>query len=436
MAYTSPAVVIDNGSYTTKAGFASEDLPSLVFNSNYSIDPNNPESFVIGDEEIDSQPENEIMTLLDNGIIYDFDHIVKNWEYVYNNVDSHSSIDSKEYPLVMTEQSWNTSKNKLATTQIVFENFEVPIFSLVKSPLSQLYRAGKSTGIVIDIGSSVASVTPILDGIIQNKSSFHSKYAGDFVNLHVLNYLQTKTSIESLLPSSYAKASEPFKHYYTSHNVLQEYKNLSMNFQLKHFQLDNQSHISVDDSPNLLLNVINPTLHKLPNITLPEATPDKPNTHGIVNLVFFALKSLQHTLLPANNESSSSHNKYAKFTEIFKELLGNILITGGSSNLNGLPEKILNDLRLSIQEVYSGYAFIYNVQTIRHSSSADPSNEIWDRQFGSWLGACNLANMLNDVSNNEEGIESNSVKIALDNWFVTKADYEELGEDLIVEKFK
>ncbi|KAK6200259.1 general RNA polymerase II transcription factor [Scheffersomyces amazonensis] len=434
MAYTAPAVVIDNGSYSTKAGFASEDLPSLVFNSNYSIDSNG--TIIVGDEEINKYPNNEVMTLLDNGLIYDFDNIVKNWQYVYNNIDNYSPVDSKEYPLVMTEQSWNTSKNKLTTTQIAFEQFEVPIFSLVKSPLSQLYRAGRSTGIVIDIGSSTTSVTPILDGIIQNKASFHSKYAGDFVNLHVLNYLQTKTSIENLIPNKYNSATDSFKNYYISHNILQEYKNLSSNYDLKFYQLENRGHINVEDTPKFLNNLLNPIANPLPNITLPIPTPDKPHTHGVVDLIFFALKSLEQTLLPSSSDSNPSHNKFAKFTEIFKDLLSNILITGGSSNLSDLPEQIITDLRNLVSQVYPGYAFVYSVNTVRHSSSTDTSSEIWDRSFGSWLGACNLANMLNDTGNIEEGIESNSVKIALDNWFVTKADYEELGEDLIVEKFK
>ncbi|KAK6456292.1 general RNA polymerase II transcription factor [Scheffersomyces xylosifermentans] len=429
MAYTSPAVVIDNGSYTTKAGFASEDLPSLVFNTNYSVD-NNSGAVVVGDDAINAAPENEVMTLLDNGIIYNFDNIVHNWNYVYDNIDNQNPIDAKEFPLVLTEQSWNTSKNRLTTTQIAFETLEVPIFSLVKTPIAQLYRAGRSTGLVIDIGGAVTSVTPILDGIIQHKSSFHSKFAGDFLNLHVLNYLESKTAIENLLPPQYhgPASSESFKNYFISHTVLQDYKSLALSYQLRDYQLPNGSHISVADSRNYLENLFQPTVNKLPNITIPEPAIDKPHTHGLTNLIFLCLKSLEATLLPTTNDSSS-HNKLAKFTEIFKDLLSNILITGGTSTASGLPESIINDIRAMTQQYYSNYPFSYATYPIRHSTG--DSSEIWDRQFGAWLGACNLASMLNDSN-----AESNSVKIALDNWFVTKADYEELGEDLIVDKFK
>lgn len=427
MAYTSPAVVIDNGSFTTKAGFALEDLPSLVFSSNYMINPET-QAVIVGDEELEANCQNEVMTLLDNGLIYNFDNIVHNWQYVYDNIDNHNPIDPKEYPLVLTEQFWNTSKNKVTACQIAFENLEVPIFSLVKTPIAQLYRAGKSTGLVIDIGSSVTSVTPILDGIIQQKSTYHSKYAGDFLNLHVLNYLQTKTTPDNLLPAKFHNASESFKNYYRSHNILQEFKNLSISYQTKYYKLYNNDYMNVSDQHNYLENLFDPTLNKLPGITIPEPTLDKPSSHGLTNLVFLALKNLEASLLPAANDSTAQ-NKFARFIEIFKELLSNVLITGGTSAANGLPDHIINDLRALTQKYFPNYPFSYAVQQIRPNNTE--SAEIWDRQFGAWLGACNLASMLND--NNEE---SNSAKIALDNWFITKADYEELGEDLIVEKFK
>lgn len=428
MTYTAPVVVIDNGSYTTKAGFSLEDLPSLVFNSNY-MKHDKTQQVIIGDELMENNSEQQVMKLLDDGLIYDFDNIVHNWQYVFDNVDNNNPINSSEFPLVVTEQPWNTSKNKVNSCQIAFETLQVPIFSLVKTPLAQLYRCGKSTGLVIDIGSSVTSVTPILDGVIQLKCSYHSKYAGDFVNLHVLNYLESKTAINSLLPSKFANSSESFKQYYISRNILQEYKNLSLNYQIKDYQLYNHEFINVSDQQNYLENLFDPTLNKLPNIHIPEPSIDKPGSHGLTNLVFLALKNLESTLLPQNTNDNTSQNRYQKFIEIFKLLLSNVLITGGTSAANGLPDHIINDLRALTQKYFPNYPFSYAVQQIRPSNTENA--EIWDRQFGAWFGACNLASMLND---NDE--KSNSAKIALDNWFITKADYEELGEDLVAEKFK
>ncbi|CAN3372254.1 hypothetical protein DIURU_004212 [Diutina rugosa] len=431
MVYTSPSVVIDNGSYKTRAGFSSEDIPSVVFNSNYVVDNG---TVLFGDDNINAHPQAEVMTVMDNGVIYDFERIVHNWEYVYNTIDNGSGVKPNEYPLVLTEPCWNTTKDRLRTCQIVFEQFQVPLFSLIKTPLSQLYHAGKSTGLVIDIGSSVASVTPILDGIIQTKSAFHSKYAGDFLNLHLSAYLDTKCPLDSLLPAKYSTASPSFKQYYVSHHLLQDYKMLSIsslyNSQpLNYLQLPSGDHIAVNDAPNVLQNLFQPGVMQVPGVEIPQPSVDKPHTHGLTNLVFLCLKSLESAMLPSDNTQGSA--KFARFNETFKTLLANVLVTGGTSLAPGLSEQILNDIRALTPQYFPNYGISpYAINSVSPNQAND-INDTWERQFSAWLGASNLASMLND--RNEE---SNSVNIAMENWFVTKADYEEMGEDFIVERFK
>ncbi|CUM63065.1 uncharacterized protein PRCAT00000630001 [Priceomyces carsonii] len=423
MVSTSPAVVIDNGSYTTKAGFALEDLPSLVFNSNYLINTSDGAKAVIGDDEILAEPENEVMTLMENGLIYNYDHIIDNWNYVYENIDNNNSINPKEFPLVITEQTWNTSKNKLAATQIVFETLEVPLFSLVKTPLAQLYHTGKATGLVVDIGSAVASVTPILDGIIQSKVSFHTKYAGDFVNLSILNHLEKFGTLEDFLPAKYHSASSSFKNFYASRNLIQEFKVASTPEYQFHKGIQVKS-----NGVDFFSSLFQPQLLNVPNVNIPEPVLDKPQTHGLVNLIFHSLKSLEASIVQSGGQNSS---RFARFNEILKTLLANIVITGGSSLATGLSDRILNDVRAYAALYFPNYGFNpYYIQTISNYQAGDV-NDTWNRLLGGWLGASNLAGMLNDT-----GEETNGVNIALDNWFVSKSDYEELGEDLILEKFK
>lgn len=131
MAYTAPAVVIDNGSYTTKAGFALDDLPSLVFNSNYIVD-NVTNDVIVGDDEMDNYSQSAVSTLLEDGLIYNFDNIVHNWRYVYNNIDNHNLINSNEFPLAMTEQSWNTMKAKVKRVKLCLKNLKFHCLVLSK----------------------------------------------------------------------------------------------------------------------------------------------------------------------------------------------------------------------------------------------------------------------------------------------------------------
>ncbi|KAM9917477.1 hypothetical protein OXX80_013255, partial [Metschnikowia pulcherrima] len=132
-----------------------------------------------------------------------------------------------------TEPVWNSAKARAAMAQAAFEEFQVPLFSLVKSPLAQLYHMGRSSGLVIDVGGAVASVTPVLDGIIQSKSSFHSKYAGDFLNLHCLRSLETKLGATHdtldyarLIPARFQRGvmSDSFKRYHVTQHFLAGFK--------------------------------------------------------------------------------------------------------------------------------------------------------------------------------------------------------------------
>ena len=47
---------------------------------------------------MESNNDQEVIKLLDNGLIYDFENIVHNWQYVYDNIDNNNLINSKEFP--------------------------------------------------------------------------------------------------------------------------------------------------------------------------------------------------------------------------------------------------------------------------------------------------------------------------------------------------
>lgn len=429
--YTSPPIVIDNGSDTTKAGFASEELPSLVFNTNYLVGSDG--KVIVGDDQIDKFPENEVYTLMDNGTIYDFDHIVQNWEYVYDHLDNDHKIDSKEFPLTMTEASWNSKKNKLKTCELAFETLQVPLFSLVKKPLCQLYHMNRSNGLVIDIGSSTTTITPILDGIVQDKSSYHSKFAGDFVDANIMDMLLADSNIQfDWLPSS---ATDSFKNYQISKKVLQDFKLSMLNVsdypinpqavsnQLakKHYQLPNKQYVNLQqEQVELLETLFQPNLSKLnPN----PVTFDKPNSNGISLFILSTLKALEAQVLTAEP------NNFNKFNDILRNLLSNILITGDCSLLTGLQRRIINDLYHLTSKYFPNYVVTQPhrliLNTLNNYQITD-INETWEKKFNTWLGASDLSLMINDPNSST----------ALDNWFVTKQDYQELGEDYLLERFK
>lgn len=464
MTSIAPAVVIDNGTANTRAGFALEDTPSVVFDSHYLVDEAG--NVLVGAENINTRPELEVMTLLDNGVVYNFDHIVHNWNHVYKQLDGGNGADPKDHPLMITEQTWNTSRNRASAAQVAFEQLEVPLFSVVKSPLAQLYHMGRSTGLVVDVGAGVASVTPVLDGIIQHKLCFHTKYAGDFASLHAmrsieakLGYAPAQIDFARLLPRQFAAGpvSESFRRYHATHNLLHNFKQTMLHVSEPPaglaaanqyyqppphphppvYQLADGSHVPYVDPELLAITepLYVPHVYKLPGVEVPEPAFDKAATHGISNLVLFTLKNLEMTFMSNVAGDGQNSDANARFNEILRQLFSNILITGGCSLLPGFSDRLCGDLSRSAPLILPNYpvtgSYKLYISPLRNYSPND-INDTLEKQFGSWLGAANLANMLNETVEDEAA----AVNIALDNWFISKAEYEELGEDLIVEKFK
>ncbi|ODV98459.1 hypothetical protein PACTADRAFT_48218 [Pachysolen tannophilus NRRL Y-2460] len=409
MDYHIPSVVIDNGSMTTRAGVSTDENPSLVFPTHYSKNVNTDE-IVIG-RDINNYPENEVYTLLNDGIFYNWDHVLDNWKYVYSNL----KIESRELPLVITENSWNTKKNRNKSCQLAFEELEVPVFSIVKAPLCTSYSVGRSTSLIIDIGSSVTSVTPIFNGNILAKGTVHSKFAGDFLNLHVLEFLKKKTNNnidDFLIPKAFnsdKKMSNSFKMYQIN-KTLADFKLSCLSFSKlpldpiitpeqsnqiqmtpRHYLLPNEQENIQDDIvelqyeqyqlPEVLLKPALYTNNNLQDIKVPR------DSMGLVELVLSSLQKLETA------------------GDIYQQLLNNIVITGGTSFIPDLEHRVINEFQRTLPSL--------SIQTYSNPN-------LLERNFSSWIGATILSSMGS----------------TLDNIFINKEEYEELGEDLIAERFK
>lgn len=381
-----PSIVIENGSATTRAGFSTENEPSLSFSSAYAA--GSKSNFVFGDDNIDECSSNDIFTMMNDGIVYNWDALEANWSYVFEQLQA----PANEFPLVVTEQLWNNQSSRIKLTELAFEKFDVPIFNIIKNPLAITYGMGKSTSLVIDIGAATTSITPIVDGTILYKGALHTKFAGDFVNLHILNYLNNFEGWNS--NESNKNYSESYK-MFKSNQILNDFKqtvtqvsnfpiansNANFNIPTKHYELPNSNVIDINKEQVLLLEpLFHPKAFKLPNIELPDSSL------GLIELILTGLKKLE-----VNDQ-------------IYSQLLSNIIITGGSSLLTGLEARVLDDLRRYVPNFHS--------QTAQF---AEPN----DRITSVWQGASVLS-MMN----------------SFDTHYISKNDWLEKGDAVISEKFK
>ncbi|KAF2201880.1 Actin/actin-like protein [Delitschia confertaspora ATCC 74209] len=207
------AIVLDPGYSTTRAGFAGEDVPKSVVPSFYGVlDSGSGPRYVYGENAI----HNPLAGLeiknpwSSDGIVEDWEAASKVWEYAITSrltgakptdprknglndpsgedmdVDMEGLEDNEkplsDSPLLMTEPGWNSAKAREKYIEIAMEEWGTPAFYLAKTGVLAAFAAGKASGLVIDIGASMTSVTPVLDGMVLKKGVQKSSLAGNFVS--------------------------------------------------------------------------------------------------------------------------------------------------------------------------------------------------------------------------------------------------------------
>lgn len=160
------ALVLDTGSYTTRAGFAGEDTPKSVVPSFYGSLPNGDRLFSENAIHL-PRPDMEIRNPYNSdGIVEDWETASRLWEYTItsrltgaratppsrnglNDVeDENGQVEVvmedganeeqqenplAEYPLLMSEPPWNPAKAREKTMEIAMEEWGVPAFFLAKN---------------------------------------------------------------------------------------------------------------------------------------------------------------------------------------------------------------------------------------------------------------------------------------------------------------
>lgn len=410
-----PAIVIENGSSLTRVGYAGEGLPRHIFSTRYGKDSSG--NYYFGEDAVhEYTPGKEIYSPLADGIVQDWDAIAKNWKYSFHELLDIDEDSTSELPFATTEPTWNPASNKLKACEVAFEDLQVPLFSLVKNPLCTAYNSELPTALIVDIGSSVASVTPILDGNILQNGCVHTRFAGDFLTLHIVNMFNNR-NVKIIPPYQIKKKAllEPnqipdqscyHQDIDMERGVTQSYNTFEVDRLLEEFK-ETTSYVSdtpyqhgsyqnritrpfeLPDGYNTMLTfersatvepLFRPSQYPLTNIAIPDGSL------GISELI---QQSLAKAEIPL---------------ETFSMLLNNVIVAGGTTLLQGLATRINNDL-----------SAVYTNMKIR---VLQQNNQL-AQKCTVWTGASILASLGH-----------------YDQTWVTKQEYEEFGGDIVEKRFK
>jgi actin-related protein 4 len=159
------AIVLDIGSYSTKAGYvaslsirhtffayqsqltvllnltsyAGEDCPKAVFPTSYAIIPSSDgtdsRTYSHGNNINLYRPHAIMANPIADGLISDWDALSRTLDHAFR---ERMRLDHlKDFPLLVTESSWNTKENREKMLEVAFEEWETPAYySVDKSVMS------------------------------------------------------------------------------------------------------------------------------------------------------------------------------------------------------------------------------------------------------------------------------------------------------------
>ena len=435
------ALVLDPGYSTVRAGFAGEDTPKSVIPTYCAV---SGERHIFGDHVIDAPRENIAIThpMNRDGIVEDWDVAEKLFKHSFAakltgvrpnkalqdwlndpstvpNLQTamKAAVDTErcleDHPLFMTEPSWNPPKAREKATEIAIESWGTPAFYMGRTGVMAAFAAGKATALIIDIGASTTSVTPVHDGIILKKGVTRSYLAGNFISAQIRNMLvsnqpqpititphylikskqpvdagQSANVVHKTFPSGYQPPQDSFRRYQEERTLL-EFKELV---------------VQVWNGPNSLLSSQNGTpsaevqasqmgkpfefpdgynqLFTTDRFRVVESLfdhrayiPPPPNNASLSSesLRFPSPPEPSHTILALIKQSLSAVD-----VDLRGHMLANVVCTGGSTLIPGLTSR----LDAELQRLYP------STRVKIHASG-----NVVERKFGGWTGGSIMASL-------------------------------------------
>jgi len=368
-------VIIDNGSGMVKAGIAGQDAPTSVFPAvvgvpkGQSVMQVQQKDCYIGDE---ANQKRGILTLsypIEAGIVNSWDNMEKVWQHT---LYTELRVEPGDiHGLLLTEAPLNPKANREKMTQIMFETFNIQRLYVAIQAVMSLYSAGRTTGLVVDAGDGVSHTVPVYEGFSVPHAVKKMDIAGRVLTMFMQKLLQesinetfTSSAELEIVKAIKEKVSLVAMDYDTELADAKKSSNLDYQYELPDKRVITIKGETRLNCPELLF---------------------KPDLNGktVLAMHMLAWNSVQESDI-----------------DIRKDLLKNIILSGGSTMYQNLPERMKKEIE---GQAPAGA----DVKVIAGA----------DRKYAVWKGASTLA----------------SLSTFADKW-VTKEDYEEHGAEVIHRK--
>jgi len=296
-------VVIDCGAHMLRAGFAGEDLPSVIIRMKSKYDP-----------------------LIDTP---------KNWEIMRSNLEQvyeKLGVDSSQHPVLISQPVRAPVAFKEKLEELLFENFEAPAVLVELAPVLSAYSYGYFDGLCIDIGATACQIVPIVQGLMIEHAVTRVR--------HLSGRTQTKKLFDTL------RKKDP-----NTPNLSLEYA-MKIKEEVGYIAYDYDKALSLP--ANYGKEYDNLKLHK----ELLDCGEIMFRPRQMLNDLDESIVSLQELIKNAIEECD---------IDVRRELLSRILLSGGGSEQQGLAERLQKELVKEMPHVVDSIRIIPNHPHKKHA---------------------------------------------------------------------
>lgn len=349
------AVVLDVGSSTTKVGYAGEDLPRRVFAS--MTGSVHGKEMLVGDDCHLWRQGLEVSNVVNQGLVVDWDGYERIWESCFKDL----GLNSEEAPVILSDPEWNSKESREKILELGFEKFKLPGMFLARSSVLSAFSVGKSTGLVIDVGSSKTSVVPIHDGYVLKKGVQFQGVGGDFVSEQIIRHFE-KAKVP-IVPQYLVSSKSPVEPALSP--VFEEYSDRKSSTTESYHTM--QLYKTVDDFKETICGVSEGPFN--PNHLVKKATKNYEFPNGYNNAFrierFRLVEGLfdPRYIIRSSEEDAANAQSHAPMIHMIRSalnnvdidlrslLLSNIVLMGGSTLIPGFGDRIYNELYAGIPGV-------------------------------------------------------------------------------------
>ncbi|KAK5853357.1 hypothetical protein PBY51_007149 [Eleginops maclovinus] len=342
-------IVLDTGSGLMKAGFADQDLPTIIFPT--IIGMPKYEEIMNGNLERDTYIGHEAQHMrgvlalkhpIKNGIIRNWDDMEKIWNHTFQQL----GVDPDDHPVLLTEAAMNPLGNRQRMVEIMFECFGVPFTYVALQAVLALYAAGRSTGVVFDSGDGVSHSVPVFEGYCLPHAVQRFPLAGVDVTMHLKKLLQEQgVSMRTTAEME----------------IVREMKEkcccVALNYEAELSQGGASSGEMHYNMPDGQIVTLSSERFRAPEILFKPELIGRDH-YGMHESVFKSILSSD--------------------IDLRRSFLGNIILSGGNTLLPGLPERLQAEIKTLVPS-----------DTGESVHVTSPK----DRDFSVWSGGAVLANL-------------------------------------------